>query len=381
MNSIQSKQYDNEISLTDIIRSIWAGKWVVIGVTIVTSIITAIYLTVIPKTYIGKLEIFPISEIESSKYIELNSSKLFKTDNRVTQPSYRLDGKKFELLFMQNLREYKGFEASIIKNKYLKKIENETELDFLFRVKKAARVFSLSKQENKRSSDIFKQKGILTLSIITHQPSLVLKVISDALLFSNNMVDIQVQNQINGLLDLHSRSITNKLEDLEISSKLLLNNEKLKIQSKLAYLHEQKAIARALDIEKNTRLAQIFPTESKLDIRFYNEEQYLRGYLVINKEIELLLSRKSPQLFVTKILANELRKNELIQDQTVIRAKELVSLTPIGTDEFRPVIYDVNLLKLKRKINFLLVLTLSVILGVIFGIVALGIRNVVISKR
>ena len=72
----ESQKYDIETTLADIIRTIWSGKWTIIGVSAVTSIITIIYLMVITPTYKGVLEIFPISINEVSKYNDLNSSKL-----------------------------------------------------------------------------------------------------------------------------------------------------------------------------------------------------------------------------------------------------------------------------------------------------------------
>ena len=402
MNTGKSAQYDNEINFADIIRSLWDGKWVIIATTAITSIMMVIYLTVVPQTYRGVLEIFPISIIEASQYEELNNSKLFNPDNqklfnpdnqKLSNPdNQKLDYQKLELLFMQDLLTYKGFEASIIENMYLKKGKNETELDFLARIKSAARGFSLSKLENKKSTDLLKRQAKWTLSITTQQPNLVHKVICDALAFSNNNVNMQVERDLDRLLKLHSRRVSKELENIKISSKNLLNYEKLKTRSRLAFLAEQKAIARTLDIDKNTQVSSkntvikdgdyVSQESTKLGLIYEEEEPYyLRGYLTIDKEIEILLSRKSPQLFIPEFLTNELRKARLLEDKTISRAKKIISLTPIGTDKFKSVSYDIVSIDLKRKTRLLVSLVLSVILGGMIGVIILGFRHAVITKK
>jgi hypothetical protein len=423
MNPEQPQRYDDEISLTDIIRSLWDGKWIIIGITAVTSILAVIYLTYTPKIYEGTLEIFPISTFETSKYEELNNSKLIKMHQRykstdrfteelkqkllssndssirtnisidmnqtpieednVTINNGFINAEKLELLFVQDLLTYKGFEASIMGNMYVKKTKDETELDFLDRVKKAAREFTFSKLEHKRSNDVFKQRAKLILSVTTLQPDLALKVISDALVVSNNNVGMQVEKDINRILESLSGNILNELEDIKISSKILLNKEKLKTQARLVFLEEQSAIARSLDIDKNTLSTQTFTTESKQLAAIYRGEQpyYLRGYVAIEKEIETLSTRKSPQYFIDTVINNEVRKETLLQDQTIPRAKKIISSTPIGTDKFKSVLYDIASINFKTLTNSIRILALSIFLGGMIGLLVLLIRNVVIRKE
>ena len=144
MNPEQPQNYDDEIKLTDIIRFIWDGKWVISGITAVTTIIAVIYLINATKIYQATLEIFPISSIESAKYEELNNSKKslkFYNEGAHSDTTKKIDNefidsKKLELLFLQDLQTYKSFEASIMENMYLEKMKDETELDFLVRIKR-----------------------------------------------------------------------------------------------------------------------------------------------------------------------------------------------------------------------------------------------------
>jgi len=380
MNLEQSQKNDYEINLTELFRIMWDGKWLISGITAIASIIAVIYLIFLQTVYIGTLEINPLRDSEASKYNEIDFINLSAT--------------RLERLFFQDLITYKGFEESILRNSYLKKNENETERDFSVRVKRVAREFFLSKSEQKKGTK-------LTLSLITSQPDLAVKVVTDALLISNNNVKIQVESKIDRHLSAYTKGIKNKLEDIEISSNLSLGNEKLKIQSRLAFLIEQTAIAKVLDIKINT----INPTEysflptstqeittkktlvnsisiNKLVTSIKKEEPYyLRGYLSIDKEIEILSSRESPKLFIAKFIENELSKERLLLDRTTIRAREAITSSPIGNDTFMAVSYDIDSIKLKSTTKSLLILVLSIILGGMIGIFVLTIRNLVKKNK
>jgi len=380
MNLEQSQKNDYEINLTELFRIMWDGKWLISGITAIASIIAVIYLIFLQTVYIGTLEINPLRDSEASKYNEIDFINLSAT--------------RLERLFFQDLITYKGFEESILRNSYLKKNENETERDFSVRVKRVAREFFLSKSEQKKGTK-------LTLSLITSQPDLAVKVVTDALLISNNNVKIQVESEIDRHLSAYTKGIKNKLEDIEISSNLSLVNEKLKIQSRLAFLIEQTAIAKVLDIKINT----INPTEysflptstqeittkktlvnsisiNKLVTSIKKEEPYyLRGYLSIDKEIEILSSRESPKLFIAKFIENELSKERLLLDRTTIRAREAITSSPIGNDTFMAVSYDIDSIKLKSTTKSLLILVLSIILGGMIGIFVLTIRNLVKKNK
>lgn len=356
MNSELSQQYDDEIKLTNIIQSIWNGKWIISGVTAVTSIITVIYLMVTPQTYTGELKIFPISVSEALKYEELNSAKFTV-----------INGETLQLLFLEDLMTYKSIEASIVENKYLEKIDNETEKDFFLRVQKTSRrLFLFSKDaETENYTSIF---------FTTFQPDLALKVISNALISSNNNVKIQLESDINRSLDFYSRDLSIRLEDIEILLQNLLKDEKLKTLARLAFLKEQTAIAKTLNLKTDIKGPVL------ITVPDYVKQYHLHGYVAIDKEIELLSSRESPHLFIDEFIALEKEKKMLLQDQTIVRTKEKISLTPINTDKFKSVSYDKVLLDFKGQTKSSLMLVISIILGGIIGIFVLIIRNIVTSK-
>jgi len=368
MNTEQSQPYNDEIDLADLVRALWDGKWVVISTTIVAVLAAVIYLTITPKTYTGALEISPLPTVHAEVYLTLNDSELIG-----------INSNKLETLFIEDILTYKGLEASIKENSYLEKLENESELEFSLRISNAARAFTLSKPSNKKDKE---QQPKWTIALTTQQPELAIKVVSDALSVANDSVNRQVQNTMDRLLAAHSRRITRELEDIDTASSIALNNEQLKTQSRVAFLSEQASLARAIGIDKNTLTTQTFTTQSALITSVNKDEPfYLRGYLAIEKEIEILSSRPLPKLFIPELVTNEKRKEQLLQDRSISIAKELLALTPIGTDAFEAASYDLVSIKFQSKTKQSLILALSIVLGGMLGIFVLLIRNAVVRKE
>jgi len=111
-----------------------------------------------------------------------------------------------------------------------------------------------------------------------------------------------------------------------------------------------------------------------------DEPVYLRGYLAIEQEIELMESRQSPSSFVAQTPAIEEARLKLLQDTTLTRAKQLFANTPIGTEQFTAAIYDINALGYKSKTKTLLVLILAGLLGGMLGVLVLLMRNILIKE-
>ena len=268
---------------------------------------------------------------------------------------------------------------------YLEKIKNETELEFSRRIKEVAREFTLSKIEQKNSTDVLKQRARWIISITTQKPDLLHKVMSDALAFSNKKVSMQIKREFDNYIATFNRSIVNGIEDLDDNSDSLKKYQKLKDLVKLNFLGEQAAIARTLGIKN---ISDFFITREKnLELALPeiddDELYFLRGYLSIDKEIEFLSARVSQGQSVNQIiLNNELEKEKLIKSKkTIPILRDLFEETPVGTDTFVSVKYDVDSIELKSKTKTLLILILSVTLGGMIGIFVTIIRNLVIRKE
>ena len=367
MNTEPSQQYNDEIDLADLVRSLWNGKWLVMGTTLATVILAMVYLIIVPKSYTGTLYIAPISIVEANKYLILNENELINVNSN-----------QLESLFIEDLQLFKGLEKFTEEKKYIEKLENESTLEFTARIKSVARTFILSKPVNKKG-DI---EPKWTIELTTQQPELATEVLSNALSFSNDIVNSQIQNTIDKYTTIRARNIAMEIEDISITADILLSQEKLTTQVRLAFLKEQAILARAIGIEQNTLTGQTFTTQSALVTNVSQEQPfYLRGYIAIEKEIDILSSRQAPELFISELAGLEKRKQQLLRDQSVNRAKIAIKSTPIGTDTFKAVAYDLSSIEFKSKTKTSLILALSLVLGGMIGIFVLLIRNAVTREK
>jgi LPS O-antigen subunit length determinant protein (WzzB/FepE family) len=168
---------------------------------------------------------------------------------------------------------------------------------------------------------------------------------------------------------------------VDLRKQRALATYEIDMMAKLALLDEQAQIARDLDLSNGTFSAQIYLNASTVVTSSGKDEPiYLRGYLAIEKEIKMILTRQSANPFISELADIENSKLHLLQDKTVTRANELLANTPIGTEQFSAVVYDLASVEYKSKTKATLVLALAVVLGGLLGIFVLLIRNALIKK-
>tara|TARA_B100000780_G_scaffold260868_1_gene212904 strand:+ start:68 stop:463 length:396 start_codon:yes stop_codon:yes gene_type:complete len=89
----RSSQYqaaNDEIDLTDLVRALWSGKWLVIGVTFAALLLALAYLMLVPKTYTATLAIAPLPMAQAKIYADLNNLQIYELaqlNTRVFNPT------------------------------------------------------------------------------------------------------------------------------------------------------------------------------------------------------------------------------------------------------------------------------------------------------
>ena len=105
----------------------------------------------------------------------------------------------------------------------------------------------------------------------------------------------------------------------------------------------------------------------------------MKGYVALEKEIELIHSRKVENL-IPYLVRIEFLKAELLKNTEVGRLEAILAKTPIGNDLFSAAVYNLVTLVYKTNIQTSLILALSILLGGMLGIFVLLIRNVLVKK-
>ena len=123
-----------------------------------------------------------------------------------------------------------------------------------------------------------------------------------------------------------------KLEDLNQKIEFAKNDYDIETSNRLAFLNEQASIARELNIKNNTLEVENFNTSSGGVISNLQTAKpyYMRGYSMIEKEIELIESRNNKDAFTKNLLDLEKQRRDLLEDKSLERIEQLFNSTPIS---------------------------------------------------
>jgi len=323
----QSQTYNDEIDLADLVRALWQGKWLVIGVTLAALALGISYLMIVPKSYTASLNILALPDSQADVYVELHEAKLIATDKQSLLALF------VEVLKTQIGKGDSGLGLSLV---------------------------SVTPTQSR-------------LSFPTQAPGQLTKTVTDALELANQNANQWLE--INFLLhrDKLAKDNTTAIEalDQEQQHKIVLFKADQNLQ--VIELTEQAQIARTIDLDIGTFDGYINT------VAISSKATYLRGYVPLEKEMELIQSRKAED-FIPDLARIQLLKSELLNNQEVKRLEAMLAKTPIGTNQFSAAVYNLDTLVYKNNTKTLLILGLSIVLGGMLGIFVLLIRNVLIKQ-
>jgi chain length determinant protein (polysaccharide antigen chain regulator) len=363
----QSEQYySDEIDLGDLIRAFWRGKWLVIGVTLATLALGIAYLGLIPKSYTASLEIRALPFSKIGVYEDINELGFISPFN----------SKSLLSNFIDDLKSHDSFEQAIKAQNYITQQEDETDKAFAFRIKETALKLII------RSDKDIDSVPIKVLEVTTQKPKLIAKVIINALDQSNHNVNNFYESMFRKQINRHNQKSEDALVNIENLRQRAIIKFDSETSARMEHVTEQAKIARALDLKTGTLRSQVLQNNSAvLNMSNSDSPLYLMGYLALEKELELIQSRKSSEVFSKELMMLEDQKLEILKNQTIPRATRAFSFAPIGTDQFSAADYHLAKLKISGKTKkTALILALSIVLGGMLGIFVLLIRNVLVKK-
>lgn len=367
MQQPYSQVQSDEIDLADLFRSLWNGKWLVIGVSFATLLLAMAYLVLVPRTYTGSFEISALPSSQADVYAEFNASKFMVADEQ-----------KLLQLFIDDIKPSGEIRKLIKSYDYIERQADETDQEFESRVAKAASHFSLIPPTPNASKN---PQQNWVMNITTQDPKAATQIAFDALAMSNQKVNQQLVDMFNRLAQAHTRNTRFAIEDLDLNKQRAFSNYELVTQAKVKFLREQAQMAREINLSDGALASQSYYNGSTVvNASSQNEPVYLRGYLALEKEIDLLLSRQTPASFIPELPAIEEARLTLEQDRKLVRVQELFAETPIGTEKFVAASYDLAAMEYKSNIKTALVLILAVLLGAMVGVLVLLIHNALIKK-
>ena len=321
-----SPLYDDEIDLIALFKIIWDGKIKILLITIISFFVGFVYNSQIPVNYTNSLTIKPSKPIEFLKLDHIN--KVLNSNQSNQSNQLYLDR------FINELDDYEEFLLSIQNTKkiqeHFSKIYIEDQEKELFKYAKLFEIVYPKKNE---------QNYIINFT--WHNSEEAQKILQETL----NLTSKNLKERI----DLELEQL------LEFEKKLLLNKDTIRLD----YLREQSAIAKELNITDN-QIDNVNLSQSSVSLSINTADiaYYLRGYKAIDKEIELIENRDYQNL-------------KLIEQEVNSFKAQNIKLA-----DYNVYLMDVKLLKDTK-----LILVISILLGLIVGILYVLMSNAFQAKK
>ena len=363
---VSDRIYDDEIDLLSLMQTVWEGKWKIVSIIAVSLLPVFGFNIVKPNTtFTASTEIKPITSFEFDKYSLFNSTGVFKVKRKTLLN-----------LYIEQIEEGSLLETATAKFNLVNKDDFDSESDYKDTIEKFVSEIKVLRP--------IKEKDEIRLNHILRAEYDDKDKWNELLTFVNNEANRKVKasiiNRFSTIVSIQKQKKNFALEDLDIKIDNVKKDYDRYTKDRLAFLTEQAAIARKLDIEKNTISSQRFNAQNtvltlvKTDAPFY-----LRGYVAIEEEIKQITTRNDKKAFTKDLFKLEQQKRTLEQDETIQRAVNLFNKTPLTRNEFKATLVKVATtdfeINNKRNLYYALAIVLGGIIGVVYVLIANSFRN------
>lgn len=378
-----ANELDDEISLVDLIQTIWDRRWLIAIVTSVSVTLGALLAFLVPKSYEAQVDIKLVPTLTTQAYDELNAIlKPSALDPLKREPFFEITDELLLKLFIEDLTLRRSLVEAIKKHGYITRASGETDQKFEEGVLTTAYDFELvppTDKDDKRTKD---RKTDWSINFKTQDTELAQVVLTTALSISNQSVQNLLKTRFEQQVAISSRANRYALEDLRLNLNNTIEDYDKQVRNRLAFLREQAAIARSLNIAKNTIEAQAFQGAASSVVNFKTESPfYLRGYEAIEKEIQLLGTRKGKKEYIDALIDIEKKTRDIEQSRLIDQAKVAFDNSPIAKGSFQAAFFDIAATEFKSKIKPVMVMALALIAGLLVGVLVVFFRKALANAR
>ena len=360
----------DEIDLIQVFINIWNNKLKIAVITLIFVFLSVGQYFIFKPKFTAKTEILPINIFENNLYSSYNSL-LAHTKKSEDQRINNINKNYLLNLFLEEMQT-KEIVVKAIKDFQLidrKKFDNEDK--YLKAVKKKALKLDLLRPVNvDGKSKKVKPRVNWTIKFQIYD----VDKWESALRFIENEINKKIQKYLKGYFNttLNNLKLLDQfeLEDLDLKIKNLKNDYDTETNNRIAFLKEQELIARKLNIENNTLEVENFSTSSGVISTLQTAKPYyMRGYSMIEKEIELIETRTNKDAFTKDLFDLEKQRRTLLEDKSLKRIERLFNATPIfTTNDFKAakIVYQ----NTEYKTSFTLIKTILIagFFGITFGL-------------
>ena len=402
MSSKKNIKYDDEINLVEIFLTIWNHKLKIFLITAVAVILMFGFQTIQKRPTIIKFqantEIKSISTFDDFEYetynyyIEKIGFKKIPASTPYSQKpvqnylNLKTINKDYLLkLFIDKINDNSLYIEAIKKFSLIEPGDYNSSFEYENAVMKLASSIKVLNYKNHGKKIKSNELPYWNLEFNTDNKN----KWENALKFIESKANKQIQKYLyetfNTLILNLEKLKKYEIEDIEVEISEAFRNYEATISNRLVFLKEQAQIARSLNLPKNTPENRIISTAgvTKED-NFSN--YYMRGYEMIEKEIDLIQNRTDKKPFIENLIDLEKEKNRLLKDKDIDRIQTLFENTPIAkSDNFFAAKIE-NKSTQYKQLNFetsimMRMLISAGLFGLIFGMIYVLIANAAKKRK
>ena len=394
---VKKPQTDNdEINLTELMLTVWEGKWKIAVVVVISFIAAISYQSNQTNNFTATTEIKPISSLILKKYSTFNnlisSDPEIATDANITITRDnsinflgtvpKITRESFFNTYIDILQDGSFIQNGIHKFDLLEASQYSDEQKYneaIIMLASSVKILTplISKDKNGKLENSYHTIEFVYddvekwISVLKYLDEVTNKLVKETILVEYNNILLSLKEKQKYALEDISTKINNYLIDYE-----------REVSDRISYLKEQSEIAKKLGIEKNTIEVQTFGNEKTLLSNVKTDSPfYLRGYEAIDKEIELIELRENKKAFVRGLFELEKKKRAIEQSRIIERTKLAISsVLLMDKDKFSAATIEAITTKFEYKDNNRL-RVLSIVIGLIAGVFYVIISNTFQSHR
>lgn len=352
-----NREFDDEIDLKPLLKDIIKHKSI-FKITVVLSLLISIlfvYINLDKKKV--NLSFLPLTPSQVEKFRLYNSYDFVK--NKVTSEYLYSEFQRLaetkkdfnKIISTEPYSSYFGFQDDKINNQL-------------------SRNFKILKSNNNESNNKLKNLNeYLKIEFEIKAPDEVIYEISNLIFFSiNESVRTGILDTINSEIYRLEKTINYSLEDLQIKEKNLLHDYEIKTTQRLSFLKEQLSIARKMNIKENTLSSVITGNEKAIVAGITSESPFFyRGYIAIQEEIDLILSRTNYEEFIPELIDIRSQIFALKNTQDYKKVQFFLTSENLNQNNFLSTNFSINQVDIESKYNPLKIILAGLGFGFFFG--------------
>ena len=363
--------HENGIDILRLTKKIWKDKFKIFLSIVFSLVIALAFQNFQTRNFTATTEIKTISSSERDAFISLenliNSVNLNISGINDSNQKFVFSKDFFLNLFKEVLNERDVFEKAIHKFNLLDLKNYSNEKEYEEAINNLANSVKITTVLDKKNPDLEIKNFIEFLHDNETKWNLILADVNES---TNRIVRQNLRKKIDIIISIATENKNFEINAHSTKIKNLITDYDRQTSDRIAYLSEQANIANQLGIAKNNLEVQTFVTGNTLQPYVRpSSPYYLRGYEAIEKEIELIQQRTDKKAFIEGLFNLEQIKRDLEQDRSIDRIKYHYELSPLGKEKnFSAANINVGNTKYIYK-NFNKIIILSILLGIIIGII------------